>query len=163
MPSSSMPPRASRKAACLACRGTGSVPSTLCAMRVTAGPEMRTMPMPPRPGGVAMAAIVSRATSPARMGRLVAIEHALDLPLLEDRKDVVDQPVEHQPGREEEKEDAEHKRHEFHYLRLHRIGRRGVHARLEHHGSCHQDWQDEVRIQGGEIPDPQHERRMAQF
>ena len=34
--------------------------------------------------GVATAAIVSRVESPLGMGRLVAIEHALDLPLLGD-------------------------------------------------------------------------------
>src|SRR5687768_2467475 len=98
-------PCRSRNAAKLANRGCGSLPSTAAATRGTSGPETRTIPMPPRPAGVAIAAIVSRVRSSLGMGRLVAIEHALDLPLLGDGKDVVDQPVENQPGREEEKEE----------------------------------------------------------
>src|SRR3954471_22714302 len=111
-------PRASRKVASVAWRGRGMRPSSACAMRAAAGPETRTMPMPPRPAAVATAAMVSRATSSARMRRLVAVEHPLDLPLLGDGQDVVDQPVEHQPGGEEEEEDAENERHELHHLRL---------------------------------------------
>src|SRR5688572_26192873 len=57
----------------------------------TAAPESRMTPMAPRPAGVAIAAMVSRAPSSLGMGRPLAIEHALDLPLLEDGKDVVDQ------------------------------------------------------------------------
>src|SRR5687767_191581 len=100
-------PCRSRNALKVASRGRGRVPSTAAAMRDTSGPETRTTPIPPRPAGVAIAAMVSRATSSLGMGRLVPIEHALDLPLLGDGKDVVDQPVEHQPRRAEEKEDAE--------------------------------------------------------
>ncbi len=37
----------------------GSLPNSALAMALVAGPEMRTIPMPPRPGGVAMAAMVS--------------------------------------------------------------------------------------------------------
>src|SRR5438128_11912163 len=117
MPSSSAWPRASRKRANVAALGGGRLPMICSAMRVTSGPETRTMPMPPRPGGVATAAIVSRAGSPLGMGRLAAIEQALNLPLLQDGKDVVHQPVEHQAGREEEEKDAEDERHELHHLR----------------------------------------------
>src|ERR1051325_9840393 len=127
MPSSMRSPPASRNAAKVACRGSGSVPTTLAAIVSTAVPESRITPMPPRPGGVAIAAMVSRLISPLGMGRLVAVEHALDLPLLSDREDVVEEPVEHQAGGEEEKEDAEHERHELHHLRLHRVGRHRVH------------------------------------
>src|SRR5512145_848120 len=116
-----MSPSRSRNAPNAARRGSGSRPSTATAMPGTFGPEMRTTPMPPRPAGVAIAAIVSRVRSSLGMGRLVAIEHALDLPLLGDGKDVVDQPVQHQSGREEEKEDAEHERHDLHHLGLHRV------------------------------------------
>src|SRR5258708_28141783 len=70
------------------------------AISCTWGPERRTTPIPPRPIGVAIAAMVSRTTSSFSMGRLVAVEQALDLPLLEDREDVVHQPVQHQAGRE---------------------------------------------------------------
>src|SRR5581483_4311982 len=95
-PSSIASPWVSLKRENCAPRGAGSRPSRACATRATQGPEMRTMPMPPRPAGVAIAAIVSRLTSSLGMGRFVAIEHALNLPLLGDGEDVVDQPVEHQ-------------------------------------------------------------------
>src|SRR5918992_5665142 len=123
MPSSSASPLLLRNTACAACRGFASTPRTFSAMAGTAGPLSRTMPIPPRPGGVASAAIVSRLTSSLGMGRLVAVEHALDLPLLGDGKDVVDQPVEHQAGREEKEKDAEDEGHDLHHPRLHRIGR----------------------------------------
>src|SRR5256885_4411078 len=86
-------PLRSRNEASIACRGSGSCPSSDRAMSGTLGPETRTTPMPPRPTGVAMAAMVSRATSSLGMGRLVAIEHALYLPLLDDGEDVVHKPV----------------------------------------------------------------------
>src|ERR671913_1842804 len=100
-----------RNALKVARRGWGSASRMATAMRGTAGPETRTTPIPPRPAGVAIAAMVSRVTSSLGMGRLVAVEHALDLPLLGDGEDVVDQPVQHQPGREEKEEDAEDVRH----------------------------------------------------
>src|SRR5512134_2651559 len=134
MPSSSASPRASRKIACVACRGSGRRPRMLRAIAGARGPESRTTPMPPRPAGVAIAAMVSRVTSSLGMGRLVAVEHALDLPLLGDGEDVVDQPVEHEAGREEKEEDAEDERHDLHYPSLHRIGRHGIHPRLQYHG-----------------------------
>src|SRR5688500_10988791 len=111
-------PCRSRNAPRVASRDGGKAPSSAAAMRGTSGPETRTTPIPPRPAGVAIAAMVSRASSSLGMGRLVPIEHALDLPLLGDGKDVVDQPVEHQPRREEEKEDAEDEWHDLHHLRL---------------------------------------------
>src|SRR5581483_5157778 len=110
MPSSMNSPRASRKRHSVATRGTGSRPSRRFATAGTPGPDSRTMPMAPRPPGVASATMVSVFSSPLRMGRFVAREHALDLPLLKDRKDVVDEPVEHQPGREKEEENAEDER-----------------------------------------------------
>src|SRR5688572_1962770 len=102
MPRSCASPRALRNQARVARRGSGSAPRSFEAIAQTAGPDSRMMPIPPRPDGVAIAAMVSRATSSLGMGRSVAIEHALDLPLLEDGKDVVDQPVQHQPGGEKE-------------------------------------------------------------
>src|ERR1700741_125983 len=89
----------------------GIRPVNACAIARTLGPERRTTPIPPRPVGVAIAAMVSRATSSFSMGRLVAVEHALDLPLLEDREDVVEEPIQHQAGREEKEEDAEYEWH----------------------------------------------------
>src|SRR5262245_22188094 len=100
-----MPSSISAKRLKVAVRGSGTRPRIARATRRTPGPDTRTTPIPPRPDGVAIAAIVSRATSSLGMRRLVAVEHALDLPLLRDRQDVVDQPVQHQSRREEEKED----------------------------------------------------------
>ena len=61
MPWSSGSPRAPRNVASVARRGAGRRPSTPCAMAETSRPEMRTMPTPPRPGGVAIATITSAA------------------------------------------------------------------------------------------------------
>src|SRR3972149_3945607 len=110
MPWSTHSPSASRKAQCTAVLGSGSRPITALAISGTFGPLTRTIPMPPRPGGVATAATVAGTISPPGMGRLVAVEHALDLPLLKDREDIVDQPVKHQSGREKEEKHAEHER-----------------------------------------------------
>src|SRR6266446_3782743 len=116
-------PRRSRNVATVAWRGAGNFPKSDFAMPETFGPDTRTTPIPPRPIGVAIAAMVSRAISSFGMGRLVAIEHALYLPLLEDGKDVVDEPVEDEARREEEKEKAEDEWHELHDLGLHRVRR----------------------------------------
>src|SRR4051794_15368637 len=97
------------------------------AIEGTAGPDKRTTPIPPRPKAVAMAAMVSRLTSSLGMGRLVAIEYSLNLPLLKDGKDVVHEPIQDQPGRKKEEKDAEDERHELHHLRLHGIRRRRIH------------------------------------
>src|SRR2546423_12800875 len=163
MPWSSSSPRASRMRQKLAWRASGTRASTLLAICGTAAPDTRTTPMPPCPAPVAIAAMVSRLISPLDMGRLVAIEHALNLPLLEDREDVVDQPVKHQTGGEEEKKDAEDEGHELHHLCLHRIGRHGVYARLQHHGAGHQNRQNVIGIERREVMDPQHERGVPKF
>src|SRR5258707_404816 len=108
MPSSIRPPCVSRMTARVARRGSGIFPRTAAPIAGACAPETRTIPMPPRPGGVAIAAMVSRAGSALAMGRFVALEHALDLPLLCYGKHVVDEPIEHQAGREEKEENAEH-------------------------------------------------------
>src|SRR5216683_1667751 len=139
MPSSIAWPRASLKRASVARRADGRLPITPAAMRGTAGPDTRTMPIPPRPAGVATAAIVSRASSSLGMGRFAAIKHALDLPLLQDGKDVVNEPVQHQPGGKEEEKYAEHVGHVLHDLRLHWIGRHRIELGLHDHRRGHQD------------------------
>src|SRR4051812_14118366 len=95
------------------------------------GPDKRTMPIPPRPGGVATATITSlysrfivgsgplceasrdvsaeslarRPSAPRRGGGCLGLgfrfEHPVDVPLLRDREDVLHEPVQDQPGREE--------------------------------------------------------------
>src|SRR6185369_14573656 len=162
MPSSRRSPFASAKTDNVACLAAGSRPSTAAAMRGTAGPETLTMPMPPRPAGVATAATVSR-SSPLAMGRFVAVEHPLDLPLLCDGKDVVDQPVQHQSRGEEKEEDAEDERHELHHLRLHRVRRNRIHLGLQDHGDGHQDRQHVVRIERRQVLDPENKRRVPQL
>ena len=90
-------------------------------------PDTRTMPMPPRPGGVAIAAIggaaggasrarlIDRDDYSARTVRAAAatwlpplrvaaaaslLEHPVHLPLLRDLQHVVDEPVQHEARRE---------------------------------------------------------------
>src|SRR5438445_10542994 len=116
MPSSMRSPRASRIKHSDAFLALGSRPVKACAISRTLGPERRTTPIPPRPIGVAIAAMVSGATSSFSMGRLVAVERGLDLPLLEDREDVGHQRVQHHAGRAGEEEDAEWKGQELHPL-----------------------------------------------
>src|SRR5687768_2940709 len=122
MPSSIASPCASRKTAWNAVRGSGRRATSFVAIAGASAPETRTTPIPPRPAGVATAAIVSRLSSSLGMGRFVAVEHALDLPLLGDGKNVVDEPVEHEARGEKEEKDAEHERHDLHHARLHGIG-----------------------------------------
>src|SRR5258708_38783794 len=133
MPSSMRSPRASLIKHSDAFLALGSRPVNACAIFSTLGPESRTTPIPPRPIGVAIAAMVSRTTSSFSMGRLVAVEHALDLPLLEDRVDVVHQPVQHQSGREEKEKDAEYEQHELHQLGVQRVGERLIDWCWRHH------------------------------
>src|SRR5437879_13908430 len=95
MPSSMRSPRASLIKHSDAFRAWGSRPVNACAISRVLGPERRTTPIPPRPTGVAIAAMVSRAISSFSMGRLVAVEHALDLPLVEARENVLNQAVQH--------------------------------------------------------------------
>ena len=52
-------PSSSRKRAKRAWRGSGNLPSSCSLICGTVGPDIRTMPTPPRPGGVATAAMVS--------------------------------------------------------------------------------------------------------
>src|SRR3954470_3161060 len=139
MPSSMRAPRPSLKTDKAARRGAGRAPATAAAIRATPRPDTLTTPIPPRPGAVAMAAMVSRSTSSFRMRRFVAIEHALNRPLLKNGEDVVDQPIQHQSGRKKEQEDAEDEGHDLHDLGLHRIGRNGIHPGLKNHGHCHED------------------------
>src|SRR5690606_16470702 len=116
------------------------------------GPDTRTTPMPPAPGAVAMAAMVSAVIMRAarRMhSRLLALggllacrlpfRESIDMPLLRDRKDVVHQPVQYQTCREEEEEHAEYDRHHHHDLGLDRIRRLGIESGLDDHGRTHED------------------------
>src|SRR6185295_5600793 len=75
---------------------------TPAAMSRVFGPETRTTPMPARPGGVAIAAIVSA----CHMSGFRPLYHACNLPLLCNGQNVIHQPVKHQSGGEEEKEHA---------------------------------------------------------
>src|SRR5690554_3984506 len=165
-----------------------------------AGPDTRTMPTPPWPGGVAMAAMVSAwywrliegscgsnlvrtaggrtglgartakrpeigafAWMPA--GRSVFCRGAFDLPgnvpLLRDRQDVVDHPVQHQTGREPQEEEGEDHRQHLHHLGLHRVRRGRVEQLLDIHADAHQDRQDEQRILQRQVGDPADPRSLT--
>ena len=71
MPSSMARPAASRKVAKVAARGEMLRPVIVSASGVSSLPETRTTPMPPRPGAVAIAAMVSRETFSADLDRLL--------------------------------------------------------------------------------------------
>src|ERR1700694_4865209 len=169
MPLSSVSPCAPWNAALVATRGASGRPIMPLTIPVRSGPETRTMPMPPRPGGVAIAAMTSvsaaldmrsdyaRGGSQRPMPRFttsaisvasstlsplaslaqtslpsslpslrgnqsrLAFEHTVHVPLLKNLQRVVDQPVEHQAGREKDEHHRKRDRHDLHHLGLHRI------------------------------------------
>src|SRR6476620_9950824 len=100
----------SKKLVAVACRGVRLRPNRPSMKCMRSGPEIRTIPIAPRPGAVATAAIVSGFTS-SGFGLL---ERPHDVPLLGNRKDVIYQPVQHETGREKEEEDAERNGHDLH-------------------------------------------------
>ena len=65
-------------------------------------------------------------------------DRVCDVPLLRNRQNVVDAPVQDQARREEEHHATENERHKHHDFRLYRIGRRWVELHLNEHG-CHHD------------------------
>src|SRR5580698_3437681 len=98
---------ASRNAAKTARRAAGSVPRIAVAMLCAAGPESRTMPTPPRPGGVAAATMVSAslmasaATCAVRRSALArrrGRDPPVDVPLLQYAQAGVGDVVQHQAG-----------------------------------------------------------------
>src|ERR1700739_4399323 len=108
-------PPASRKLRSTARRGAPTFPHRRAAMSRACGPDRRRMPTAPRPGGVAMAAMVSvlsgvftpislrlRLVLPAEAG---FFELAGDDLLLADVDHVADEPVQHQAHRESQKQD----------------------------------------------------------
>src|SRR5574340_1512729 len=107
-------PALSAKQASTARRGSGNRPRTPRAKAVRSRPDTRTTPIPPRPGAVAIAAMVSALGVP--FGGMRQVQATGDPPLLRDGQDVVDHPVQHQPGGEEKEEDAEGEGHDQHYL-----------------------------------------------
>src|SRR6266568_2386329 len=102
---------AARKSATVAIRAGGCLPLSAWAKAGRCAPETRMTPMPPRPGAVAMAAIVSTVRPGSDLGVVGGFAGTLyrprDLPLLGNGERVVDHPVEHQTGREEEEHAAE--------------------------------------------------------
>src|SRR5450830_1740268 len=86
-----------------------------------------------------------------------------DHPLLADRQDVVDDPVQYQARREEEEHHRECQRHEQHHLRLHRIGRSRVQLGRDKHRDRVQHWQDAPWVMLGQVGDPAYPWRAADF
>src|SRR5689334_10195264 len=134
MPESIIEPAASRKSTRDATRGSSVRPAMPSINDPMSHPETRTMPMPPRPAGVAMAAIGGAATSGAFIEALAravwyassaplccrdsgfALEHPVHLPLLRNLQQVVDEPVQHEARGKEQEHDRECDRHELHHL-----------------------------------------------
>src|SRR5690348_1640044 len=150
-------------------RGSGAIPHNAFAIARAPPPEIRTTPMPPRPGGVAVATMVSLADDmrlPARSGpcaRVGPVDLAGDVPLLAQHADLAHHVIEGETGGEEEEQHREQHRHHLHHLGLGRI--HALHRRQElrtQHGQRIQDRQDEQRIGRGQVRHPQ-ERRVAQL
>src|SRR5471032_1509569 len=103
----------------MALRGAGTCPSNSCATCKTSGPDTRTIPIAPLPGGVAMAAIVSM--SGPRLASL-RLDYLVDAQLLRDRQGSIRQPVQYQTGGKPGHHRRHDQRHELHDLCLHWIG-----------------------------------------
>src|SRR6056297_2766302 len=168
-PSSSTRSSASTTRARIARRGRGQRPISRSASAGTNGPDRRTMPTPPGPGGVAIAQMVSviggrrapRASGPGP--RFLGVDLAKDVPLLAQRDTTVGRPVQHQPGREESEQDGERDRQPLHDLALHRIHPGHRRQSLGHdHEYAVDDRQDEQRIGLAEVRHPE-EAGLAQF
>src|SRR5512135_2855442 len=101
-------------------------------------PETRTTPMPPRPGAVAIAAILSGFDATFACGFLAAS----DIPLLGNGKDVVNNGVQHQPGWEEEEHYTKYNGHNLHQLGLQRIRWQRIEFTLDQHAYSHNKRQD---------------------
>src|SRR5262249_19017972 len=119
---------ASRKRAKVALRGTGRSPRITAAISGTFGPDTRTIPTPPRPGGVAAATIVSTLPMARHFRCLLVLfaggfccDAAIDVPLLRDRQNGVRNPVQHQPCGEKREHERHHQGHEHEHLGLHGI------------------------------------------
>src|SRR6267154_5257732 len=141
MPSSIGSPATPQKIARTASRGAGTPPSRRDASCSRFFPETRTIPIPPLPGAVPIAAITSVPEGPTMFvpGAIVcppsggisafgagsgflSADHARDLPLLQERKDIVHEPVENQARGEKVEHHPERERHDHHDLGLNRIG-----------------------------------------
>src|SRR5574340_162920 len=108
MPSSITARSLSRKRTCVATRGASARPAIASTSARRSAPETRTTPMPPRPGGVAIAAIVGETgkLAPLRGVTLgLTRQHPVDVPLLQDLQRVVAEPVEDEARREEQEHD----------------------------------------------------------
>src|SRR3954470_10923403 len=148
-----------RKSHNVATLGRNSRFTTLNAMSRAAGPDTRTTPMPARPGGVAIAAMVSA----CHMSGFRPLDHARNLPLLRNGQNVIYQPVKHQPGGKEEKEHTKSYRHDLHDFGLNWIRRGWIEVGLDDHGRAHQYRQDVVRVLGRQVLYPPDERRVSKL
>jgi hypothetical protein len=93
-----------------------------------------------------------------------ALNLARDVDLLCQRQSGIGCPIEHQPGREESEQHRKNHRHRTHHFTLYRIH---AHHRREALCGNHEDRvegrQYEIRIAGGQVFNPQNERRLAQL
>src|SRR5690606_41272649 len=123
MPSSMVSPAASRNRTWWAWRVRSSMAHSARAMPWLRRPDRRTMPTPPCPAGVALAAMVSPAAVASGLGARLAIL-AQHPPLLQQAEAAVGDPVQDQARREEREHHAHRHRHVLHHLALHRVGDR---------------------------------------
>src|SRR5574343_965455 len=120
-PSSMTEPSASRNGVKVATRGWANwadwlLPFSASIQDANPEPDKRTMPTPPRPGAVAMAAMGGLCIlAMTAMGR-VGFDLTVNDPLLGNRQDVIHRPVQHQTSREEEEHHSKANRHDPHDL-----------------------------------------------
>ena len=89
MPESITEPPSSIKDVNSACLGINDLLRSCLAISVTKPPEMRIIPTPPFPGGVAIAAMVSEFTT--KLSRFFYLLG--DIGLLNDRQGIINDPV----------------------------------------------------------------------
>jgi len=83
--------------------------------------------------------------------------------LLDDRQDVLDEPVEDEPCRHVLEEEAHEERHQVHDAPHGGVARGRRHLLLDPHRERHQDRGDVVRVLHREVGDPEHERRVPEL
>ncbi len=83
--------------------------------------------------------------------------------LLRNRQQIVDHPVQNQPGREEKERNRKGNRQEHHHFGLHRIRWRRAHLLLDEHRTGHDNRQNVIRIRRCQILNPAQPGSVSDF
>ena len=87
----------------------------------------------------------------------------IDPPLLQNRQDIVRQPVKNKAGSKDEEHDREDYGHDVQHLCLGWICRLRIKEDLQEHGDCHQQRQNEPRIRHSQVGHPAKPFGTTQF